>query len=130
VRCRLKHSSIKNNFTILIVFLSFLAVGCYAGDFSETDKINHLIASVEGLQGATFIRNGSEHDARTASNHLRRKLKAMGDKVKTAEDFIEFCASKSSMTGEPYLIRLADGSIIKSELFFNDKLKFLAAKKL
>lgn len=121
-------ASVKNILKILVVLLLFIAVRGYADDFSETDKINYLIASVEGLQGATFIRNGSEHDARTASSHLRRKLKAMGDKVKTAEDFISLCASKSSMTGKPYLIRLADGSIIKSELFFNDKLKALAAK--
>jgi len=130
VRCRLKHSSIKNSFTILIVFLSFLVVCCYADDFSETGKINYLIASVEAMQGATFIRNGREHDARTASKHLRLKLRTMGGKIKTVEDFINLCASKSSMTGEPYLIRLADGSIIKSELFFNDKLKALAAEKL
>jgi hypothetical protein len=43
----------------------------------------------------------------------------MGDKVKTAKDFIEICASKSSMTGDSYLIRFGDGTIVKSELFIS-----------
>jgi hypothetical protein len=126
----LKHFSIKNSFIILIVFLSFLVVYSYASDLSENDKINYLIASVEAMQGATFIRNGRGYSAKAASNHLRLKLRTMGDRIKTAKDFIELCASKSSMTGEPYLIRLADGSIIKSELFFNEKLRALAVEKL
>jgi len=113
---------------ILMALLPFLVVHSYASNLSETDKINYLIASVESLQGATFIRNGREHDARTASNHLRLKLRTMGYRIQTAEDFIELCASKSSMTGEPYLIRLMDGTTIQSELFFKDMLKTFLAK--
>ena len=121
--------SVKNILTILMVLISVTVVCSYASDLSEAAKIQYLIASVEALQGATFIRNGREHDASSASSHLRLKLKTMGDKVKTAEDFISLCASKSSLSSEPYLIRLSDGSIIKSESFFKDKLKALAAKK-
>lgn len=114
---------------VLMTLLSFVVVCAYAQDFSETAKIQYLIASVEAMEGARFIRNGSEYDTRAASNHLRLKLKAAGDKVRTAEDFIKLCASKSSMTGEPYVIRLADGTTVKSEVFFRDKLKTLAADK-
>jgi hypothetical protein len=60
---------------------------------------------------------------------LRLKLKVAGNKVKTAEDFIKLCASKSSITGEPYLMRLADGTIVKSEVFFRNKLKIFATDK-
>lgn len=119
----------KNIFTVLMALLSLAVVCGYADDFSETAKIQYLISSVETLQGATFIRNGREYDAGKASNHLRLKLKTLGNKVKTAEDFINLCASKSSMTGESYLIRFADGSIMKSEQFFKDKLKALAANR-
>ena len=101
----------------------------YAQDFSETAKIQYLIASVETLEGAKFIRNGHEYDARAASDHLRLKLKIAGKKVKTAEDFIKFCASKSSMTGEPYLMRFADGTTVKSEVYFRDKLKTFSTHK-
>lgn len=114
---------------VLVILLLLPAVRVCAGDPSEAARIRYLIASVEALEGATFIRNGSEHDARAAAGHLRLKLKAAGSKVKTAEDFIKFCASRSSITGEPYLIRLADGTTVRSEVFFRNKLRTLAGDK-
>lgn len=114
---------------MMMVLVSLLAVQCYAQDSSESAKINYLITSVEALEGATFIRNGSEYDAQSASKHLRLKLKVAGGKVKTAEDFINLCASKSSMTGEPYLIKFADGTTVQSERFFRDRLKAFVTGK-
>lgn len=114
---------------VLVILLLLPAVHVCAGDPSEAARIQYLLASVEALEGAKFIRNGSEHDARAAADHLRLKLKAAGSKVKTAEDFIKFCASRSSMTGEPYLIRLADGTTVRSEVFFRNKLRTLAGDK-
>ena len=113
----------KKNITILfLVLISLVAVHAYAQDSREAAKIQHLIASVETLEGAKFIRNGREYDARSAANHLRLKLKNAGKHVKTAEDFIKYCGSKSSMSGEPYLIRFTDGTTVKTEVFFRKKL--------
>jgi hypothetical protein len=112
---------------LLIVFLVGAAV--QAQESPEAAKINYLLSSVEALQGATFIRNGSEYDAKSASSHLRLKLKRAGDRVKTADDFIRLCASRSSMSGEPYLIRLPDGATVTSEAYFRDKLKTFPADK-
>ncbi len=95
----------------------------FAQDNVEMAKIDYLIDSIGELKGAKFIRNGSEYDVLAAVSHLRLKLKAAGKKVKTAEDFIQYCASRSSISGEPYLIRLADGATLKSETFFRNKLK-------
>lgn len=113
----------------LVILVLLAAVHVCAQDPSETARIQYLLASVEALEGAKFIRNGSEHEARAAADHLRLKLKAAGSKVKTAEDFIRFCASRSSMTGEPYLIRLADGTTVRSEVFFRNRLKAFAGDK-
>ena len=107
---------------LLIVLVSLVAVRAYAQDSREAAKIRYLIACVETLKGAKFIRNGSEYDARPAADHLRLKLKNAGTRVRTAEDFITFCGSKSYITGEPYLIRLADGTTVKAEAFFRKKL--------
>ena len=119
----------KNISVVVMVLLSLVAVDTVAQDFSEKAKIEYLIASVETLEGAKFIRNGHEYDARAASDHLRLKLKMAGKKVKTAEDFIKFCASKSSITGEPYLMRFADGTTVKSEVYFMNKLKTFATNR-
>ena len=117
----------KKNIPILFMILvSLVVVRAYAQDSREAAKIRYLIASVEALEGAKFIRNGKEYDARPASSHLRLKLRNAGDRVKTAEDFIKFCGSKSSMTAEPYLIRFTDGTTVKAEVFFRNKLMAFA----
>jgi hypothetical protein len=51
------------------------------------------------------------------------KLKTAGGYVETAVDFIRICASKSYITGKPYMIRLSNGKTVKSEEFFREKLK-------
>jgi hypothetical protein len=107
---------------LFIVLVSLVVGRAYAQDSREVSKIQYLIASVEALEGAKFIRNGKAYDTRSASNHLRLKLKNAGGQVRTAEDFITFCGSKSSMTGEPYLIWLTDGTTVKAEVFFRKKL--------
>ena len=89
---------------------------------SETDKIEQLIALVSTLEGATFIRNGEEHTAAEAADHLRSKWKAAGGRVTTAREFVERIATKSSLSGEPYRIRLGDGTEVFSGDYFGAQL--------
>jgi hypothetical protein len=91
-------------------------------DNIESQKIEYLIASIETLEGVEFIRNGKAHAARDAAKHLRLKLKKAGSRVKTAEDFIKYCASVSSMSGEPYQIRFADGHTVTAEVYLQQRL--------
>jgi hypothetical protein len=107
---------------------SFVIMALFSGvvnaqDNIEKRKIEFLISSIEKLNGAKFIRNGTEHDGKEAAEHLRMKLQNAGRNVQTADDFIRLCASKSYITGKPYLIRSSDGKTIKSEQFFREKLK-------
>ena len=77
---------------------------------TEEQKIQALIEHVRGLgDRAVMIRNGSEHSAKEAAEHMAAKRKRAGDKVKTAREFITLCAAKSSATGKPYQIRFKDG---------------------
>ncbi len=100
----------------------------FAQESHEANKIQYLISSIETLNGAEFIRNGKVYDAKRAADHLRFKLKKAGDRVKTAEDFIRLCASKSSLSGEPYLIRFSDGVTVEAEVFFRNRLKAFSDK--
>lgn len=94
-------------------------------ELSEAQKIERLIGSIESLKDAKFRRNGSDYSAKEAADHLRRKLSAAGDKVKTAEQFIEHLATKSSVSGEAYEIRYADGRVVKTADFLRAELKKL-----
>jgi hypothetical protein len=107
-------------FVILALFPGFLR----AQDNIEKKKIEFLLSSIENLKGAKFIRNGSEYDdGKAAAAHLRMKLQYAGSQVQTADDFIRLCASRSYITGKPYMIRLSNGKTIKSEEYFREKLK-------
>jgi hypothetical protein len=107
-------------FVILALFPGFLR----AQDNIEKKKIEFLLSSIENLKGAKFIRNGSEYDdGKAVAAHLRMKLQYAGSRVQTADDFIRLCASRSYITGKPYMIRLSNGKTIKSEEYFREKLK-------
>jgi hypothetical protein len=110
-------------FVTTIVILALCSSLVYALSQTENEKIQYLISSAENLEGAKFIRNGAEHTGKEAASHLRMKLKEAGDKVKTAEDFIRLCASKSYISGKSYTIRFADGKRIKAGPYFRDRLK-------
>jgi Ran GTPase-activating protein (RanGAP) involved in mRNA processing and transport len=105
-------------FVILVLFSGTVR----AQDNIEKKKIEFLISSVENLKEAKFIRNGLEYNGLEAAAHLRMKLQNVLV-VETADDFIRLCASKSSVSGKPYLIRLSNGKTIKSEEYLRAKLK-------
>lgn len=78
---------------------------------SESAKIELLLDYLLRLKNAGFIRNGAEHGAEEAVSHLRMKRDAAGDRVRTASDFIDCCATGSAVSGEPYRLRFADGRV-------------------
>ena len=92
-------------FVAVVTFLGITAC-CYA---DSTAEIEMLIKTVRSLDGAVFIRNGSEHTPAEAAEHLKLKWTKQCQKIRTAEDFIELCATKSIMSGSAYRIRFADG---------------------
>lgn len=89
----------------------------------EAQKIEALIQAVADLQGAVFIRNGTEHSPKEAADHLRLKWKNAGRRVKTAPEFIQHCASGSSLSGKPYEIRLQDGRTVPARDWLWTELK-------
>jgi hypothetical protein len=80
---------------------------------TEEQKIQKLITYVAGLKDAVFIRNGSEYAPSKAAAHLKMKREKAGSSIKTAIDFIEELASKSSMTGQDYTVKFKDGKVVK-----------------
>jgi hypothetical protein len=112
----------------LIAGLCFL-VGGHAGhqageqEQTEPQKIEALIRHVETLSDAEFVRNGVAYDGKTAGQFLRGKWKAQEADVKTAKDFIAKVATKSSTTGQPYLIRLPGGRELPSGEYLAAELK-------
>lgn len=118
---------------ITIIFFSAITHMGFAQNTShpitEKQKIDYLIQRVENLQNAQFIRNGISYNAKTASAHLRMKLEKAGNRIKTANDFIERIASQSSTTGNPYKIVFENGKEVLAKDFYMQCLKELEPGK-
>jgi len=109
--------------TVLGALLAFAGLtGASNPSPVEDARIEYLLAVVASLQDAQFIRNGKAYDSKAAVDHLRTKLRAAGSRVQTAEDFIRACASQSSISGKPYEIRFADGTVLPAADFLRQKL--------
>jgi hypothetical protein len=76
-----------------------------------------------------FNRNGDWHSAADAKTHLERKLSYLEDKklVKTAEQFIDLGASRSSMSGKPYLVRCGGAAPVESKTWLTRELASVRA---
>ena len=108
---------------ILALLLCLIPIAAHARAAKQDARIEHLISNVESLKGAVFIRNGTEYDTKAAGKHLRMKLGKAGGRVKTAEEFIDGLASKSSFSGKPYKIRKVDGTVVNTRPYFYTRLK-------
>lgn len=80
------------------------ALATEVADAEMEREIDYLIDSVAD-SNCVFIRNGKEHDASDARDHLQMKRKRGRKYYKSTEQFIDRIASKSSWSGKPYRIK-------------------------
>lgn len=111
-------STIKRFLPLLLLSLTVLSspvFGSSARILPEAGpEIRHLLDYVEQSE-YQFFRNGIwYHDAKAARKHLERKYDYFNKKgrIESAEDFIKWCATKSEMSGKPYLVKRGNGEDI------------------
>ena len=114
---------------LLVLFALPVCLTAAEKTLTEAEKIEALIKHLGGLKDATFIRNGSDYDAKTAATFLHRKWQAQEKNIKTAADFIDKVASISSTSGKPYVIRFKGAREVKSGDYLKEQLKKLDAEK-
>jgi hypothetical protein len=107
-------------FLVLIASLAFASPAKSAESLDQT--INYLIDHVAKAK-ATFIRNGTVHTPPEAAEHIKAKYAHFKGDIKTPEDFIRLSASKSILSGKPYLVRLPDGQEVRLDAWLTDALK-------
>lgn len=93
-----------------------------AEPLSRIERLLDRIAEAD----VKFVREGQQYTGREAADHLRRKLAAAGSRIENVEDFIEKIASRSSTTGKPYHIKLADGTMVEAQQWLEEQLKRMA----
>lgn len=110
--------------------LANLFISTAAEPAAETAKIEALLTKLGALDGAVFIRNGTEYDAKQAVKFLRGKWESHHTEISTVDDFITKVASFSSTSGKPYVIRMKDGVETPSADYLKKALSLLAAPTL
>jgi hypothetical protein len=109
---------------LLPIFLMLLIVQGFAQPpLTESEKTDRLILFVRNLKGAVFIRNGGEHTPEAAADHLQMKREKAGSRIKTARDFIDKIATKSSVSGTYYTIRFPNGKVFSCQMVLNNELR-------
>lgn len=81
---------------------------------NTVDKtVLHLIDHVSE-SGLTFIRNDDRYTSVEAAEHMDNKYRHFREDIKTAEDFIAQCASRSLLSGKPYLVINEQGEQVRT----------------
>jgi hypothetical protein len=110
--------------TVFVCSLLFVLGG--AGKLSAAESLEQTIQYLldyVGKSNATFIRNGQTHTPAEAMTHIKAKYEHFKAEIKTPEDFIRLSASKSLLSGQPYLVRAGDGKEMRLDTWLTDALK-------
>jgi hypothetical protein len=112
-------------FRFYVTFLFLVLTTAIPAECEESvnQEIAHLLQYIES-SACIFIRNGEEHSAAEARGHIQKKYDHFKNRVKTTEDFIKYTAAKSSMSGEPYMVRCS-GLEIRNADWLNAELQKL-----
>jgi len=103
----------------LILAMALLAGSALAGTQEEIDHLLDYVANTP----CKYDRNGTIHDGPDARDHINMKYEHYKKKVKTAEDFIRYSATKSLMSGKKYKIRCPGVEAVFASDWLLDELK-------
>ncbi len=121
---------------VITMLLATALTATFAPAFVKADPLPpaakaEVAALLDKLTASSchFNRNGDWHSAAEAKTHLERKLNYLEDKnlVKTAEQFIDLGASRSSMSGKPYLVRCGGTAPVESKTWLTRELATVRA---
>ncbi len=87
-------------------------------------EVSHLFAYLKS-SGCQFNRNDSWYGAQEAADHLNDKYQYLlgKNRISSAEDFIAEAASKSSVSGNPYLVKCGNAAPVESAGWFRAELE-------
>ena len=77
-------------------------------------EVNHLINFVK-TSDCVLNRNGTDHSGEKSVAHIQKKYKYFRKKIKSTEDFIEYSATKSTMSGKYYTVTCPGQKAINSQ---------------
>ena len=107
---------------ILVLYTAVLNVVIADVPDSQIKEVNHLLAFVKN-SGCTINRNDTNHPAEKGVSHIENKYDYFRDDIKNTEDFIEYSATKSTMSGDYYMVTCPGKKTIKTQDWLLTELK-------
>jgi hypothetical protein len=109
------------SFTLLVIInISNFAYADVANN--EIKEVEHLLNFIK-TSSCIIYRNGSRHTGIEAVTHIEKKYDYFRDRIKTTEDFIEYSATKSTMSGKYYTVKCGSENEIRTRDWLLDELK-------
>jgi len=105
---------------ILCIFICVISVPVFASDIQT--EINHLLAYLENSE-CQYERNGKIHSGKDTVAHVKKKYDYFKSKIDSAEKFIEYSATKSTLSGKYYMVLCQDSPKLKTQDWLLQELK-------
>lgn len=113
---------------MITAFSLLLTVPAMALTPQEEIRVDKLLTELGKQSNISFIRNDTEYNAVDAESHLRLKLSKTKKRLKTTEQFIDNVASKSSISGSEYQVKISDQQTVTANQYLHDLLKKVDTK--
>lgn len=88
----------------------------------QRHEVDHLIKFVKSTS-CQINRNGHYHDGEKALAHIQQKYDYFRKKIGTTEQFIEYSATKSTMSGRSYIVKCGNQTPQETKDWLLDELK-------
>jgi len=111
-------SPMKSVLRTLFLTTVLLAGSVLADTQAEIDHLLNFVANTS----CEYDRNGTVHKGTEARDHINMKYEHYKKRVKTAEDFIKYSATKSMISGRKYKIHCADSETVNASDWLLDEL--------
>ena len=115
----------KNLLLVTMSFLSSVSIADVSG--KQRQEVDHLLAFVKN-SGCIINRNGSEYLAEEGISHIEIKYDYFRDDINSTEEFIELSATKSTMSGDYYMVKCTGKKAIKTQDWLLTELKRYRSK--
>jgi len=115
----------KKTVLMLCIFICVISVPVFGYDMQS--EINHLLAFLENPE-CQFERNGKLHTGKDTVDHVKKKYKYFKNKIDSTEKFIEYSATKSTLSGKYYMVLCKDSPKVKTQDWLLQELKNYRSK--
>jgi len=86
-----------------LFILMFSVVVSFSALANTPEEVEYLLDFVENTD-CIYERNGKQYNGPEARDHIQKKYEYYKDEIKSGEDFIQYSATKSLMSGVRYKV--------------------------